>query len=675
MEHIEDLIKADGKNLRAYQYEDFNEDKEVDDIDELMIDYEPGGEDQSGVGEFDNMDWEQIDARRRKCLDDVPQQIKKARKDAPATFAPILATSRSEPNQVMFGKIARTEGTREKQLDAEIPWTAIDPEDREKFVEAEAKQWAEHLKYQAVRVLDHHETAWVRANIPKERILSSRYAYKDKNRPARRGQPGVEVKAKARLRVGGHRDPDLGRRELAIDAPTASKTSTMLATQLGVSKSWKASIDYVQAAFLNGEVAPRSLFFEQPVRGLPGIDKGLLIEIVKGVFGLSTSPRLWFEKLSKEVKNMRVEVGSDVLSVEESLIDPCVFLIVRNGQETCGVLEAHVDDLMLWTEEKFQSAVQAALSDMFLISEWEQDNFTYIGNEYAIANGGYIVKQEDYANNRLKFLDVPKGENADSFASPEMVADHRMAVGSLSWLAKETRPDLACAANMAQSVQKQPTVHDLKETNKAIKQAKDFAGHGLLFRKVPLDKLAIVVFHDAAWGNAISEDPGLEWEKGDMVASQIGYLIYLVHEDGLGKHPAEWSLLGWKSHACKRVCRSTFSGETMACCEGMEAGVSVRAQLLAMWHRKLYPENEAAQIIPVHAVTDCRSLYDYVHRLGAPKATADRRLIIDLATLMKPGGCGRSETEILSRALATQRQSHCIGCPASCSLATSLLNA
>ena len=38
-------------------------------------------------------------------------------------------------------------------------------------------------------------------------------------------------------------------------------------------------------------------------------------------------------------------------------------------------------------------------------------------------------------------------------------------------------------------------------------------------------------------------------------------------------------------------------------------------------------------MIPIHAVTDCKSLFDFVHRCGTPKPTADRRLIIDLASL------------------------------------------
>ena len=71
----------------------------------------------------------------------------------------------------------------------------------------------------------------------------------------------------------------------------------------------------------------------------------------------------------------------------------------------------------------------------------------------------------------------------------------------------------------------------------------------------------------------------------------------------------------------------------MACCEGVECAIHLRARLLTMLHRRLVREEEAATIMPVHAVTDCKSLYDFVHRCGTPKPTADRRLIIDLASL------------------------------------------
>ena len=120
----------------------------------------------------------------------------------------------------------------------------------------------------------------------------------------------------------------------------------------------------------------------------------------------------------------------------------CVHL--KNGTETCGVLEAHVDDLILWAEVELQDEIEAALSSMFPISDWERTCFAYVGNEYIMTT---------------------KGANADEVASPELMHDNRTGVGCLSWLAKETRPDLACQANMAQVRQKCPTIGDIKATN------------------------------------------------------------------------------------------------------------------------------------------------------------------------------------------------------------------
>ena len=41
--------------------------------------------------------------------------------------------------------------------------------------------------------------------------------------------------------------------------------------------------------------------------------------------------------------------------------------------------------------------------------------------------------------------------------------------------------------------------------------------------------------------------------------------------------PSNFGIVDWKSRAGQRVCRSTFSAETQACVEGVEAGQHVRA--------------------------------------------------------------------------------------------------
>ena len=590
--------------------------------------------------EMENMDWDDGAERRRRCLDDMPHcpvvrgRAKKARTNRTTEEAHDEGPNETEPEEreVFFGKVASTQASREKQMESEIPWSSIDPGDRPAFEAAEAKQWNEHLKFAAVRVLSKEETEQVYAEIPAERILTSRFAYKDKARAQRALNPEVPVKAKARLCVGGHRGPDLGTRPLSVDAPTASKDSLMLGMQCAVSLRWSASIGDVQAAFLNGVAAPRGLYFKQPPRGLPGVEEGVLVEIIKGVFGLATSPRLWFEKLVQDIGKAKVELEEETLHFEQNDIDPCVFHLVDQQGNTRGLLETHVDDLLLLTEERLKKATQAKLSQVFPISEWEDDAFKYVGSNYKKDGEGYLITQEDYVEERLKYIDVPKGSNQDP-VDERLFHDNRTAVGCLSWLAKESRPDLACAANFAQARQGCPTMVDVKDTNKAIKQAKDYKEHGIKIRPIPLNEMCLVVYHDAAWGNSEPDDDAVEHLAGHRVGSQIGYLVLAVHNNGIGGKPSEMSTLAWKSHSCKRVCRSTFAGETMACCEGVECAIHLRGRLLSLMKRRLVKEPEAAALMPIHAVTDCKSLYDFVHRCGTPKPTADKRLIIDLASL------------------------------------------
>ena len=101
---------------------------------------------------MDNMDWHSVAVEgRRKLSGDAPFQLNKARIE----------------RSVLFGKVARTGDTWEKQLDAELPWTAIDPQDRPEL-KVEDKQWKEHIQFSAVRILREQATAEVRKTFPPE---------------------------------------------------------------------------------------------------------------------------------------------------------------------------------------------------------------------------------------------------------------------------------------------------------------------------------------------------------------------------------------------------------------------------------------------------------------------------------------------------------------------------
>ena len=100
----------------------------------------------------------------------------------------------------------------------------------------------------------------------------------------------------------------------------------------------------VSCAFLRGK--PREveepLFFEPPSRGLPGIERGALIEIVKGVFGLPDSPWGWWKELRDTLQ------GDSWKSLK---LDPAVFCLRDFSGRVIGMINVHVDDMLLATDE------------------------------------------------------------------------------------------------------------------------------------------------------------------------------------------------------------------------------------------------------------------------------------------------------------------------------------
>ena len=220
-------------------------------------------------------------AKRTHLLDDVPM------------------ARQQEGQQAFMMKRCISKKGKEKQLEKELPWGLIHPDERPLYREAEAKQWAEHVEYGAVRPLSAEESRHVLETVPNERILNSRFAYRDKNYAKRKSDPQIPPKPKARLCIAGQWDPDLGVKDLATDALTVGRQSVILALQLALARAWVASVGDIRAAFLNGIPAPRKLYFRQPRNGIPSLQPEQLVEVLKGVFGLSTKPETLVDQTIK----------------------------------------------------------------------------------------------------------------------------------------------------------------------------------------------------------------------------------------------------------------------------------------------------------------------------------------------------------------------------------------
>ena len=198
-----------------------------------------------------------------------------------------------------------------------------------------------------------------------------------------------------------------------------------------------------------------------------------LVSIEKGVFGLSTSPRLWWEKLSKDVTDLELEVDGEMRVVRHNIIDPCVFKFRTHGGEVRALM-SHADDLLDYVGSHYDLNV-------------EQDSIT--------------ITQKDYVDGRLEKLDFDKEADDEMAIEGELKADNRTVVGSLSWLALQSRPDLQMGVAEAQRHQNAPRLKHLKETNALVAQAGRFQGEGVALRKIQPGRENLLAYHDAAWGN------------------------------------------------------------------------------------------------------------------------------------------------------------------------------
>ncbi|CAE7353792.1 GIP [Symbiodinium sp. CCMP2592] len=516
-------------------------------------------------------------------------------------------------------KRCQTDRALEKALEKEIPWKLIPESEHEAFRQAEDKQFQEHLDHSALKPIGVEESEEIIAKIDPSRILNS-----------------------PRLVVSGHHDPDV--KHLETDAPTINRLTILTLLQVLAcrrkSDDWEASAGDITAACLNGDDMDRELYLRQPRTGLRGLDPRQLLKITKGVFGLPDSPRKWWKRLRRDMLNIRIQVDGEECFFEQSPLDPCLFQLVSALDKKPKVyVGVHVDDLLVLP-----------------VDDWEIDSFDYIGSHIRVSADGVHVDQEAYASSRLFEIKIEKGQADLDPATEEQRIDNQSLIGALSWLSSQSRTDLQCSVSLAQQCQKYPTVEDIKFTNKIAKRAWEHRQKGIWLRPLDLESLEFLVYHDSAWANALLEgEDGFILSPEDhsagimthgpfqhkdrkakransRVASQMGILIVLTDKSQVDQGGGVASVLDWKSSANPRVCRSTFGAETTACSEAVELGQYVRSFMMTILSGELkrVEQLDGAQL---RCITDCKSLFDHLHREGIPRIPSDKRLAIDLAAL------------------------------------------
>lgn len=113
-----------------------------------------------------------------------------------------------------------------------------------------------------------------------------------------------------------------------------------------------------------------------------------------------------------------------------------------------------------------------------------------------------IIDMLKYVNERLEEVPLEKGRKKEEVASEDEVALTRAAVGSLTWAAKEGRPDGAAGASLIVGCLNQLKIQDIMDLNKIIKEMKKHADLSIQIQPIQEERMCLGVITDASWANA-----------------------------------------------------------------------------------------------------------------------------------------------------------------------------
>ena len=225
-----------------------------------------------------------------------------------------------------------------------------------------------------------------------------------------------------------------------------------------------------------------------------GLDK--TGKLRKSLYGLKQSPRAWFDRFRKVVKNH---------GYSQSQADhPMFYRRSPEGKQT--ILIVYVDDIILTgdDEEEIQR-LKCKLAQDFEIKDLGLLKY-FLGMEFARSKKGIFVNQRKYILDLLdetgllgcKTVDTPVEPNVKlTLAKPEDVIDRdkfQRLIGRLIYLS-HTRPDIAFAVSTLSQFMHSPGQEHFEAAYRILKYLKGTPGQGLMFQK--RDNLNVEIYTDA----------------------------------------------------------------------------------------------------------------------------------------------------------------------------------
>eukprot|EP00435_Cladocopium_sp_Y103_P030882 s671_g7.t1 len=264
-----------------------------------------------------------------------------------------------------------------------------------------------------------------------------------------------------------------------------------------------------------------------------------LLRLKKTCYGLLDGPYAGYQHLKKVLLKLGYTCSS---------ADPCLFHLFDEQMNLQGLISVATDDLLHGGTDVHWQKMQW-LNENYKLGKFSSGNGRFVGKEIQCRpDGSFLIHQPLYTHkiDQIK-LDASRKSQKYAFCNETEISQLRGLLGGLSWLAKETRPDLAGRVAILHQSMPRPYIQDIIEANALAREAAKYAEIGLTIHHIPLQFLRVGTVTDASWAN-VRPDPEKRpqdfWEEREdrWVRHHVQPRRLLFHPAGVPGGPNVYDL-------------------------------------------------------------------------------------------------------------------------------------
>jgi len=163
------------------------------------------------------------------------------------------------------------------------------------------------------------------------------------------------------------------------------------------------------------------------------------------------------------------------MKLAASKTDESMYLLRRNNK-VHGIICVVVNDLCMVGDSIATKEFQK-LKERFSFGKWSQESRTFCGRDITrTSEGGSPIHQLKNVNN-IEEITIPKDLMDHDLVDAKLITELRSRIGQALYVARESRPDIACSVSMLAQTLPNPCIQDIKDANECIRRWKEKSNH------------------------------------------------------------------------------------------------------------------------------------------------------------------------------------------------------